>query len=114
RGRWSVARRQVPRHRLARRAGRLGAARRAVRRPPHRPAPARRRGRPRARRVGRDPPPVHEGVTMLRRLLAVLLSVALVGLVAPPAGADTLDDLAKRQAAAEKRKAAADSTIESL
>ncbi|MBD9699068.1 peptidoglycan DD-metalloendopeptidase family protein [Flavimobilis sp. GY10621] len=51
---------------------------------------------------------------MLRRLLAVLLSVVLVGLVAPPAGADTLDDLAKRQAAAEKRKAAADDTIESL
>lgn len=51
---------------------------------------------------------------MLRRVLAVLLSVVLVGLVAPPAGADTLDDLAKRQAAAEKRKAAADSTIESL
>lgn len=51
---------------------------------------------------------------MLRRALAVLLSVALVGLVAPPAGADTLDDLAKRQAAAERRKAAADDTIESL
>lgn len=51
---------------------------------------------------------------MLRRALAVLLTVALVGVVAPPAGADTLDDLAKRQAAAEKRKAAADSEVESL
>ncbi|QIK83033.1 M23 family metallopeptidase [Sanguibacter sp. HDW7] len=51
---------------------------------------------------------------MLRRILAVLLSAALVGVVATPAGADTLSDLEKRQAAAEKRKADSDEKIESL
>jgi len=51
---------------------------------------------------------------MLRRSLAVLLSVVLVGALAAPASADTLDDLAKRQAAAEKRKASTDKEIESL
>jgi len=51
---------------------------------------------------------------MLRRTLAVLLAVLLLGGSAVTAGADTLDDLAKRQQAAEARKAKADSTIESL
>lgn len=51
---------------------------------------------------------------MLRRTLAVLLSLALVGVAAPPAGADTLSDLEKRQEAAEKRKADSDKKIESL
>ncbi|MGP7960572.1 peptidoglycan DD-metalloendopeptidase family protein [Sanguibacter sp. A247] len=51
---------------------------------------------------------------MLRRMLAVLLSAVLLAVLAPPAGADTLGDLEKRQAAAEKRKADADSTIETL
>lgn len=51
---------------------------------------------------------------MLRRTLAVLMSVVLLAVLAPPAGADTLGDLEKRQAAAEKRKKDADSTIESL
>ncbi|PFG36085.1 murein DD-endopeptidase MepM/ murein hydrolase activator NlpD [Flavimobilis soli] len=51
----------------------------------------------------------------LRRSLAALLVVGLVGVVAPaPAGADTLDDLRARKAAAQKAQSAAEKEISDL